>query len=209
MHACAPTHPHTHTQMHTHARAPGSALGASEIWVLYLRAPRTQTSDGICRPLPSPKPSASSASRDSWRQQAGEAAVRAIRGLRYRHQWIDSSQALVAMGTVPQPPGAERILQPFPWRGPCCSPVLCSSGCPSFPPVAPGRVALCFLPSRMVTFCGFLKPLLFCFPGSREGRALSWPVVPPVPGAQPSARGPQVCHSSNLPKEPRISPKEC
>lgn len=66
-------------------------------------------------------------------------------------------------------------------------------------------VIVCFLFSHMVTVCGFLKPLLLHFLGSREGRALSWPVVLPVSGVTPPSqhpapspwaqeRWPQSCH---------------
>ena len=49
---------------------------------------------------------------------------------------------------------------------------------------------VCFLFSHTVTVCGFLKPLLLHFLGSREGRALSWPVVLPVSGVTPPSQHP-------------------
>lgn len=44
--------------------------------------------------------------------------------------------------------------------------------------------------SHMVTVCGFLKPLLFRFLGSKEDPALGWPEVLPVPCGTPPSRHP-------------------
>ena len=66
------THTHTHTHTHTDWRcrsAPGSALGASEVWVLYLRTPRAQRPQMAFAARPSPKPSASRSSIGCTRQR--------------------------------------------------------------------------------------------------------------------------------------------
>ena len=53
-------------------------------------------------------------------------------------------------------------------------------------------IGVIFFPlfSHMVTVCGFLKPLLFCFLGSKEDPALGWPAVLPVPCGTPPSRHP-------------------
>lgn len=109
----------------------------------------------------------------------------------------------------PEPPGAERILQRFPWRGPCCSPVLCSSGRPSFTPAAPGPRCSLFPSFSHDNLLWLFEAAALPLPRIQGGPCPELACGSPVPGARSPAHGPQACHSTNLLKEPRISPKEC